>query len=178
MNNPFDFVSEGCLFKSTLSSDFIVDSAILPLFNKYKEILVDDYWGNTDSDNCFKRLIDYVSPYFFSMFDEKGQFFGYMFLSDWKGGYKSCSFHIVVDDKFQGSYVIKRARKVAQALFDKFGLQRIDCNIPIYNKKVIAFAEKILKAKFEGIHKNVSMKNGQPLDYAIYAKTIFDNKGD
>ena len=140
---------------------------MIPLFNKYKNIVTDDYW---DSEfGSFKDLIRLVSPYFFAMFTPKGNFCGYIFLSDWRAGGTTCAFHTVIDEDSQGKDVKTCASKVADKLFEKFKLRRIDCTIPVYNRKVRAFAEYVLKANFEGIQKARSMKNGKPLDYLMYA---------
>ena len=162
-----DFVCEGFQFVSVEPNDFIVDTKILPLFNRYKDIIMDDYWDG--KDESFRDIIKLTFPYFFATFSPKGDFVGYIFLSDWRAGGTTCAFHIVVDEKYHGDTMKVFAPKVADKLFDKFNLRRIDCTIPIYNKRVRAFAEYVLKAKFEGVQKARSMKNGKPLDYLMYA---------
>lgn len=171
MEIQFDFIVDNYLFKSLTSSDFIVDSKVEPLFNKYKDIWTDDYW--IDTPQSFKNLITCAAPYFWAIFNEEGTFIGFMFLYDWKAGGTSAQFHIIIDDKFHGKPVHKVAKKVANELFERFGILRIDCTIPVYNRHAMAFAEFILKAKFEGIHKGYSMKNGKPLDYYVYALTNY-----
>jgi RimJ/RimL family protein N-acetyltransferase len=165
--SDLDFEIEGFTFKSIDPYDFVVDSAVIPLFNKHKNILMDDYWDG--KDESFRDLIKLVSPYFFVIFNPTGKFIGYIFLSDWRAGGTTCAFHIVIDDKYQGKDVKTCASKTADKLFEKFKLRRIDCTIPIYNKKVRAFAEYVLKAEFEGVQKARSIKNGKPLDYLMYA---------
>lgn len=165
--SDFDFSIDGYLFKSTKPTDFIVQSSIVPLFNKYKSVITDDYW--VDSPETFLRLIQIASPYFWSCFNENGTFVGYMFLLDWKSSGTCCEFHIVIDEKYHGQTVHKVAKKVSKELFSRFNIKRIACTIPCYNKKTIAFAKRVLGAKFEGIHRAFSLKNGKPLDYHVYA---------
>lgn len=167
MKDDFDFVIEGYLFESITSDDFVVDSKVVPLFNKYKDILTDDYW--IDDISTLKSLIDFLSPYFFVVYTETGEFCGYIYLSNWRSHGTCCAFHIVLDEKFHGSRTRKSARKIADKLFEKFGIRRIDCTIPIFNRQTIAFAQHVLKAEFEGCFKGLSIKNGKPLDYLVYA---------
>jgi len=167
----FDFVIDGYLFKSTQVEDFIVNSKVIPLFIKNIDIIADDYWDRANSDILFKQLIDLVTPYFFTIYNEKGAFIGYMFLSDWRGGGHTAAFHTTITREAQGTTTNKVAKKVAQELFTRFDLNRIDCTIPIYNRKTMVFASRCLKCEFEGIKKGLSQKNGRPLDYAVYALT-------
>ena len=176
MISIFDFMIEGHLFKSTKSTDFIVDLSLEPLFNKHKAVITDDYWDENNSQ--FKGLIDVAFPYFWSCFTPSGDLFGFIFLLDWKSSGTVCDFHIVIEEKYQGTMVKKLAIKTACELFNKFNIKRIACTIPCYNRKAIAFASKILGAKFEGTLRSFSKKNNKPLDYLVYGLLNSDIKGD
>jgi hypothetical protein len=95
--NKLGFVVDGFLFESVFPDEFIVDSFIIPLFNKYRDTITDDYWDVDNSDNNFKALIGRMSPYFFAIYSDCGNFVGYIFLSDWRAGGTTCAFHILID---------------------------------------------------------------------------------
>ena len=163
------FEVDGFTFQSVFPDEFIVDCSIIPLFNRYRDTLIDDYWDIENSDEKFRDLIARMCPYFFVIYSDKGEFVGYIFLSDWRAGGTTCAFHIVIDEKHHGLDVLRKTKGVVDKFFNDYNIKRIECTIPVYNKKTIAFASRIIGAKFEGIQKGATQKMGKPLDYACFA---------
>ena len=158
-------------FKTVHPDEFIVEHKLIPIFDKYKEITVDDYWPTEKeaSDKQFRDLIALCYPWFFACYDEKGNCGGYFYLCDWRNTYHSCALHLCIDEKYHGKPIIKSIRHLYKILMKDFNIFRIEGCLPVYNKKGIAFA-KLCGATIEGIQRGASIKNGKPLDYVTYAK--------
>ena len=123
--------------QSVKSTDFVVQTRILPIFNKYKEIITDDFWprDKDKSDEDFKQLIDMHTPYFWACYDDKGECIGYIFLSHWMYGKFSCSMHIVIDEKYWGKIVLNSVKKFLDILFNTIGIYRMEALVPLYNTR-------------------------------------------
>lgn len=151
---------------------------ILTLFDKYKNVLIDDYYPK-DSSQLISYLINQINelyPWFLiCLIDDKP--IGTVWVSHWHGGivesgkfkYHSCQIHSYIDKKYWGKTTNFITNEFLNILFDSYDIERVQMEIPQYNHKAQAFAKKMGFTQ-EGIVRCATIKDGKPINHILFSK--------
>lgn len=146
---------------------------ILSQFNKYKHILADDYYPKDDRE-LVKYIVDEINalyPWFMIGFVNDKPI-GVVWVSHWHGNYSkyhSCQIHSFIDKKYWGKTAKKATNEFLSLLFNNYGVERIQMEIPDFNHKAIGFAKRLGFVK-EGVIRCATLKGNKPVNNILFSK--------
>lgn len=153
---------------------------ILTLFEKYRNILSDDYYPQEESElvNYLIEEINSLYPWFLICLKD-GEPIGTVWISHWHGTanrYHSCQVHSYLDRKFWGKPAREAMDELLDILFNHIGVQRVQMEIPEFNRKAVGFAEKMGFVR-EGTVRCATIKDGKPLNHVLFSKLKGEHHG-
>lgn len=149
-------------------------SDLLDLYNEYKDFLIDDYYPDDlrGQYDLILETIQLCDPWFLVVKDIQDNFVGVMWLRLWHGsGSKthSCQLQAYAKKEYWGKAVREILHVIENYLFNDLDLQRVQMEIPEFNRPARYFASSNGYKK-EGIIRNATIKDLKAINHILYSK--------
>ncbi|MDD3325375.1 MAG: GNAT family protein [Sulfurospirillaceae bacterium] len=151
---------------------------VIALAEKYKKQLFDDYFfdDNKNFPKFILNLIEHVSPCFWLITRNDGDFIGFVFLDDWQGSKSrlhAASVTTCICKKYWGCFTKKAGKRFINYVFSKYKLKKIKAEVFSSNHYSVGLLKKLGFSK-EADFLQETLLNGTPIGVSVYS--IINNK--
>jgi len=144
---------------------------VINLFNKNRDLWIDDLWQPGNYTVQFIQEVLSGSPWFQVVLNDKDEFMGFVWLNNWMGKepyYNGVQIQAMMERKFWGKETEKAFSCLLNKLFNETCLNRVQMEIDETNILACKLAERMC-FKLEGIIRNATIKDGKPVNYKLFS---------